>query len=113
MLQIGRDLNLSLEAIDADDRAQIRAQHLERDAAMVAEIASEIDLGHATFADQPFDGIAIGECGGERVSGEHGSTEPQPMMLEFGSGRSAHQAIDECHVEERHRIQTAKRWLGR
>src|SRR5690349_3053477 len=50
MLEIRRDLNLRLKSIDADYRAEVRTEDLERDLAIVPEIAREIDLRHAAFA---------------------------------------------------------------
>ena len=58
MLEIRGDLDLGLEPIDTDDRAEVGAQDLERDAAIVANVPGQINLGHAAFADEAFDRVA-------------------------------------------------------
>ena len=71
MLEIGGDLNFRLKAIDADYRTEIGAEHLERDLSIVPEIAGEIDLRHAAFADEAFNGVSTLEGSRESVGREH------------------------------------------
>ena len=61
MLQVGRDLDLGEEPLDADDRPQLRAQQLERDAPVVAYVAREVDGGHPATTDLAVDGVASDE----------------------------------------------------
>ena len=68
MLQVRRDSDLGQEPLDADDRAELRVEHLERDVAIVPEIAREVDGGHSARADLALDDIAIGEPAKELFS---------------------------------------------
>lgn len=42
-------------------RADYRAQHLERDFAIVLEVAGQVDGRHSARADLTLDGVAVGE----------------------------------------------------
>src|SRR5205814_10386689 len=61
MLEIGRDLDLAQKTLDADDRAELGVQHLERDVARVTDVAREIHRRHATAADLAINGVAAGK----------------------------------------------------
>ena len=65
MLQGGDGLDLAEEPLGADDRGELRAQHLDRDLAVVLEVVREIDGGHAAGAELALDAIAIGQGVGE------------------------------------------------
>jgi hypothetical protein len=67
VLQIRRDANLAEKALNAEHGAEVRIQNLERDAAIVPEVAREIDGRHAAGADLALDGIASAERGIELV----------------------------------------------
>ena len=71
MLEIRGDLNLRLESIDTNDRAKVGTQHLERDLAIVPEIAREVDLRHPALTHEAIDGVATSESGSEGVGREH------------------------------------------
>ena len=69
MLQRGGGLDLGEEALGADHRRELRAQHLERDLAGVLEVVGEVDGGHAAGAEFREDLVAVGERGAEAVGG--------------------------------------------
>ena len=61
MLKLGSRVNLGEEALAAQGRAEIGVQDLDRHIAVVLEVMSEIDRGHATRAEFALDAIAITE----------------------------------------------------
>ena len=61
VLQVGRDLDLGEEPLDADDRAELRLQDLERDLAVVPDVAREIDRRHSAFTHKAVDDVAARE----------------------------------------------------
>src|SRR4029077_719764 len=70
VLQAGDDPDLAQEAIGAEGGADLRAEDLEGDLTLVAEVAGEVDPRHPALADQAEDLIAIAEGGpksGEKV----------------------------------------------
>ena len=71
MLQVRRDLDLAQEPLDAEHGAELGLEDLERDLALVPDVAREVDRRHAAFADLPLDGVAAGE-GGIQLVGVHG-----------------------------------------
>ena len=78
MLEVRRDLDLGEEPLDAEHGAELRVEHLERDVAVVLEVAREVDGGHAAAADLALDGVAIGERRVELGDGvDHGGRSPR------------------------------------
>ena len=71
MMQPGGDLDLGEKAIGAEDGAELRAQNLDRDFTVVAEVARQIDHRHAALADATLDLVASGEGGVELIGGVH------------------------------------------
>ena len=66
VVQAGGNLDFAQEAIGAEGRGELGAEDLYRDLAMMLQVFSEVDRGHAAhaeFAQQP---VAIGERGSER-----------------------------------------------
>ncbi len=63
VLEVGRDLDLFEKSL----RGQLGPQHLHRDLAVVFEVLSEVDGGHAPGTEFFLDGIAVGEGGFEAV----------------------------------------------
>ena len=61
MLQVRGDRDLGLEPFDAKDGAEFREQNLERDVALVFDVAREVDRGHAACADLALDNVAARE----------------------------------------------------
>ena len=51
---------------DAEHRAELGAEHLERDLAVVLEVAGEVDGGHAARAELALDDVPIIECCGNQ-----------------------------------------------
>ena len=47
MLQVRRDLDLGQEPLDAEHGAELRVEDLERDRAVVPEVAREVHRRHA------------------------------------------------------------------
>jgi hypothetical protein len=62
-------LDLLDEPLGAEDRRELRAQHLDRDPSLVLQVVGEIDRGHPPLAQVAFDAIAAGEGRGEAVRG--------------------------------------------
>ena len=65
VLQVRGDLDLVQEPLRADDRGELGPEHLERDRAIVFEVAREVDGRHAALTEVPLDAVAVGERGGE------------------------------------------------
>ena len=55
------DLDLSQESFCAHQSGQLRAQHLDRDAAAVFHVLRHVDRRHAPAAQLALDGVAVGE----------------------------------------------------
>jgi len=62
MLQVRRDLDFSEEPVNAEHRAELGLEHLERDLAVVLDVARKVDGRHAAGADFALYGIAFGDC---------------------------------------------------
>ena len=67
MVQPGHDPDLAQEALGAEHLGESRLQDLERDDAVVPQVAGEIDHGHAAVADLTIDGVPARERGPEAV----------------------------------------------
>ena len=65
MLQPGGEHDLAEEPVAAERGRQLRAQHLERDRAVVAEVPREPDGGHATVPELALDGVAATQAVGQ------------------------------------------------
>ena len=63
MGEIGGDFDLPEEAVGAEGVGQLGVEHLEGDGPAVAEVAGEVDRGHAAPAELALEAIAIGESG--------------------------------------------------
>ena len=63
VLEVGGELDLGQEALGADHGGELGAQHLERDAAVVADVLGEIDGRHAAGADLTVQAIAVRQGG--------------------------------------------------
>ena len=99
MLEPGHDPDLPQEPLGPEPRAEAGLQHLERDGAVVAEIASAVDHRHPAVAELPLDGVAGLECGLKALQQiEHGPAEKE-VQLDY---RLAKQRQD-AHVEEERR----------
>ena len=67
VLQIRRGLDLGQEPLGAEDGAQLRPQHLERDLPVVPQVVGEVDGGHAALPQLPLEAVAVGEGAGEAI----------------------------------------------
>jgi hypothetical protein len=61
MLQVGGGLDLLKEPLGADDRGELRAQHLEGDLAIVPLVVGQVDRRHTAGTELALDRVAIGE----------------------------------------------------
>ena len=81
MLEVRCDLDFAQEALDAEHGAEVGAQHLERDPAIVLEVAREVDGRHPAGTEFTFDVVAIAEGGVQLGDGVHVSgraSRPSP-----------------------------------
>ena len=58
--------DLAEESLGAEDGPELGTQELERDAALVADVAGEVNGRHAAATDLAIDVVAAGQRGGER-----------------------------------------------
>ncbi len=65
MLQTSGDPDLALESLGAERGGQVRAEHLEGDEAIVAEVPGEVDRRHAAAAELALEEIAVAQGVGE------------------------------------------------
>ncbi len=61
MREMRRDLDLTEESLGTYGRCKLRAQHLERDGAVVLQVAGEIDRGHPAAPEFTPDRVTAGE----------------------------------------------------
>jgi len=61
MLQVGGGLDLAEEPLGADDGAELGAEHLDRDAAIMLDVLCQVDGGHAALAEFAFEPVSVGE----------------------------------------------------
>jgi hypothetical protein len=68
MLQPSGQPDLPLEALRAEDLAQLRMKDLEGDGAIVPHIPGEIDRGHAPAPELTLEHVSAGEAGFELLA---------------------------------------------
>lgn len=73
MVQLGCHPNLAEEPLASQHLGQLGLQYLERDVAIVLQVARQIDHGHSTMADLALDRVPAPEGGRE-------------LVLQFGQG---------------------------
>ena len=61
MLQACGELDLPLEPVGPDGDGELRKQHLQRDGAVVLEVASQVDGGHAAAPELALEHVAVAE----------------------------------------------------
>lgn len=61
MLQARGELDLVQEAPSAEERPDVRPQHLDRDLALMFALAREVHGRCATAAELPLDGVALAQ----------------------------------------------------
>ena len=60
-LQPGGEADLPRKRSAPSDGGELRAQHLERHRAVVAEVVGQVDGGHAAAAELALDPVAVGQ----------------------------------------------------
>ena len=65
VLEVGGGGDLAQEPLGADDRGQLRPEHLDRHLAVVLEVLRQVDGGHAAGAEFLLEAVAVGEGLGE------------------------------------------------
>ena len=83
VLEVGGEPDLAEEPVGADGGGELGPQGLDGDLAAVAQVFREVDRGHAAFADQALDLVAVAERGakllenvGQSLPRRGGSPEP-------------------------------------
>jgi hypothetical protein len=86
MLEAGGYPDFMEETFLADDRADLRAEDLERDLAFVSQVVGEIDNRHATTAELALDVVAISQRRPKAFEGFiHGFPRRSPLVLKGAS----------------------------
>ena len=91
-VELGGGLDLAQEPVGAEGGRQLGPQDLERDLAVVLEVAGEVDGGHPALPELALDGVAVGE----------GVLQPY-QLIDHRDGRCR-----EWHYDTVGRVQ----WLG-
>jgi hypothetical protein len=65
VLEPGGELDLREEALGAQGLGQLGVKDLERHRPIVAQVARQVDSGHATATELALDDVAITECCGQ------------------------------------------------
>ena len=71
MVKVRGDLDLREEPLGADDGAELGIEKLQRDLAVMLDVAGEIDRRHSSGADLTLDRISIGQCCTKIFDGLH------------------------------------------
>ena len=67
MIELRGGLDLAEEALGAQRGRQLGAQYFDGHLALVFQVTSEVDRGHAAGAEFVLDGVAVRECCGESL----------------------------------------------
>jgi len=59
--------DLPLKPLGAERRGEVGVEHLERDVAVVLEVAGEVDGGHSAPAEHALQQVSVAERIGERI----------------------------------------------
>jgi hypothetical protein len=65
MLETGLDLDLAEEALWSHRCGQVGSQDLDGNVAVMLQVLSEVDRGHATVADLSLNPVTVRECGAQ------------------------------------------------
>ena len=65
VIERGRDLDLTPEALGAQPRGELRSHHLDGHLAPVLQVLGEMHRGHPPLAERALQPIAVGEGGGD------------------------------------------------
>ena len=88
MLQPGGELDLALEPVGAEGGGELGMEHLERDGAVVAEVAGEVDRGHAPAAELALERVAVASAFAQRRPRVGGHDVPSTSFWNRGCFRS-------------------------
>ena len=80
MIETRGDLDLGQKSLGAEHGGELGPEHLERDLAVVLDVAREVDRGHAAGAELALDAVAVGECGGEARDRARGIGQLTPTL---------------------------------
>ena len=69
---MGGELDLALEPLGAEGGGELREQDLQRDRAVVPEVLSQVDDGHAAAAQLALERVAVRECIAQAIRHAHG-----------------------------------------
>ena len=61
MLEIGDDPDLTEESLGTERGGELGAENLERNLALVSQVAGEVDSGHATLSQFPLELVAVSQ----------------------------------------------------
>ena len=88
------------EPLGAEHRAELGAEDLEGDLAIVLQVAGEVDDGHAAGAELALDDVAVVECGCDQRGGvvAHGG---ECGAGGGGRGRAGEAVAPSCPVRRR------------
>jgi hypothetical protein len=67
VLEIGDDPDFTEESLRTQRRGELGAEDLERDLALVAQVAGEIDSGHAALSQLTLELITISQGGAQSI----------------------------------------------
>jgi hypothetical protein len=67
VLEVGHDPDLTEEPLGTERSGKLGSENLERDLAFVAEVAGEVDGGHATLSQLMLELIAVSQCCAESI----------------------------------------------
>ena len=65
MIEFGGEVDLGEKPSPAQHGGQLRAEHLERDVAVVLEVVGQVDRGHAALAELVVEPVAVLKGGGQ------------------------------------------------
>ncbi len=82
MMQLGKNFDFAQEALSAERRGELGLKHLDRDGALVLEIAGEVYRRHRPASELTLDGVTAGESGSQVVEGRgtHEALVSPPML---------------------------------
>ena len=67
VIQPGRNVDLTLEALEADTRGQVGMENLDRNRSTVLQILGQVHRRHAATTDLPLQVVAVAERGLEAI----------------------------------------------
>ena len=90
VLKVGRRLDLGQKPLGSDHGSQLGFQDLERNLALVLQVVSQIDRGHAALTELSLDGVAAfqGCIEADKLDRARGRSGIRPRSTSYtGTGR--------------------------